>query len=263
MDTDGSNQRLVVHLPGDQLYPSYSPDMSKIGFTTPVGPGDRAIFTIDADGSNLTTVFDVPGAYDSAPAWSPDGRQIAFESNQDGDMEVYVMNADGTNGRQLTDNTIHDEGPAWSPDGKRMAFTSGPDDLNGDIWVMNADGSDKLRLMDVPGRDESPDWQPIPHSGDYRACGDVTHTGGGAYSVKATGEGLDCEKAQAVASRWSAGALAGQRDDSVEGFVCTSDNAGYSALKVECVHHGNHGGQPVGGRGAGNRKSLLFIWRDS
>jgi WD40 repeat protein len=261
MDPDGSNQRLVVHIPGDQLYPSYSPDMSKISFTSPVGPGDRAIFTIDADGSNLTKVFDVPGADDSAPAWSPDGRQIAFESDLDGDTEIYVMAADGTNVRQLTDNTIHDEGPAWSPDGERLAFTSGPDNLNGDIWVMNADGSDKLRLMNVPGRDESPDWQPIPHDGDYISCGDVTHVGGGAYSVKMTGKGLDCDKAHVVAARWSDDALAGQSDDSVEGFVCDTSDAGYDALKVECTHHGNHAGDDVNGRGAGNGKSILFIWR--
>jgi Tol biopolymer transport system component len=263
MDTDGSNQRLLVHIPGDQLYPSYSPDMTKIAFTSPLGPGDRGIFTVDADGSNLTKVYDVPGADDSAPAWSPDGRQIAFESDQDGDTEVYVMDADGTNVRQLTDNTIHDEGPAWSPDGKRMAFTSGPDNLNGDIWVMNADGSHKLRLMNSPGRDESPDWQPIPHAGDYTSCGDVTHTGGGAYSVKATGNGLDCDKAQEVAARWSDDALAGQRDDSIEGFVCDTRDAGYDALEVECTHHGNRAGNAVNGRGTGNDKSIVFIWRDS
>jgi TolB protein len=261
MDPDGSDQRLVVHIPGDQLYPSYSPDMSKISFTSPVGRGDRAIFTVDADGSNLTKVFDVPGADDSAPAWSPDGRQIAFESDLDGDTEIYVMAADGTNVRQLTDNTIHDEGPAWSPDGKRMAFTSGPDNLNGDIWVMNADGSDKLRLMNVPGRDESPDWQPIPHDGDYTSCGDVTHVGGGAYSVEMTGKGLDCDKAHAVAARWSRDALAAQPDDSVEGFVCDTSDAGYDALKVECTHHGNHAGEDTNGPGAGNDKSILFIWR--
>jgi dipeptidyl aminopeptidase/acylaminoacyl peptidase len=263
MNADGSNQALVVHIPGEQLYPSYSPDMSKIAYTTPLTPDDRAIFTIDASGASPPTkVFDVPGAYDSAPNWSPDGRQLAFESNNDGDMEIYTMNADGTDLRQLTNNVVHDEGPAWSPDGKRIVFTSGPNNLNGDIYVMNADGSARMRLMDVPGRDESPDWQPIPHAGDYVACGDVIHAGGGAYSVKRTGKGLDCPKAQEVAARWSDDALAGRRDDRVEGFSCATSDATYGALKVECTHQGNRVGDMSGGRN-GNEKSILFVWRDS
>src|SRR5215210_1761473 len=100
MDTQGRSRHLAFHVPGEQLYPSYSPDMSRIAFTTTVGPNDRAIFTMAADDSDLTKVFDVAGAFDSAPNWSPDGRQIAFESDQDGDSEVYVMNADGTDVRQ-------------------------------------------------------------------------------------------------------------------------------------------------------------------
>jgi TolB protein len=260
MDTNGNGRHLVAHVAGDQLYPSYSPDMTKIAFTTPLTPTDRAIYTMDPDGSELTKVFDVPGAYDSAPAWSPDGGQIAFESNHDGDMEIYVMTADGTNVRRLTDNTTHDEGPAWSPDGTRIAFTRGPDDLNGDIWVMDADGSNKMQLTDSPGRDESSDWQPIPHSGDYHACGDVTHAGGGAYSVVANGEGLDCAKAHAVAARWSDDALAGAPDDTLEGFVCETSDAGYDALEVSCSHRGNWAQRA---RGGGNHKSILFIWRAS
>ena len=75
----------------------------------------------------VTTLFDSsPTSYDSAPAWSPDGRQIAFESNLDGDMEIYVMNADGTNVRQITHNTLWDEGPAWSPDGTKFVFSQRP-----------------------------------------------------------------------------------------------------------------------------------------
>ena len=78
----------------------------------------------------VTTLFDyTPASFDSAPAWSPDGRQIAFESNLDGDMEIYVMNADGSGVRQITHNTLWDEGPAWSPDGTKFAFSSGADDV--------------------------------------------------------------------------------------------------------------------------------------
>ena len=166
MDPEGGDQRLVAHLPGEQLYPSYSPDKSRIAYTSPVG-GDRGIFTAAADGSDVRTVFNAPGVDDSAPNWSPDGRRIAFESAIDGDGEIYVIDADGDNLRQLTHNTIHDEGPSWSPDGQRIVFTSGPGNLEGDIWVMNADGSGRTRITDSPGRDESPDWQPVPHAGDY------------------------------------------------------------------------------------------------
>lgn len=263
MDAEGSARHIVAHVPGEQLYPSYSPDMSRIAFTTPVISDDRAIFTMAPDGSDLIKVFDVVGAYDSAPNWSPDGSQIAFQSDQDGDMEVYVMNADGTDVRQLTHNTLHDEGPVWAPDGTRIAYTSGPDNLNGDIWVMDADGTNQQQLMAQPGRDESPDWQPVPHTGHYRACGDVTHIGAGAYSVKAAGRHLDCTRAKALATRWSDAALAaGQQDpadDALRGFACRTSDAGYGALKVRCSHKG----RGHRSRARHHRKSILFIWRDS
>ena len=69
-------------------------------------------------GGDVKTLFDFPGAFDSAPAWSPDGTRIAFESNLDvfginpgNDVEIWVMNADGTNATMITNNTAHDEGP--------------------------------------------------------------------------------------------------------------------------------------------------------
>jgi Tol biopolymer transport system component len=164
MNLDGSNRRPVVVLPEDQFYPAYSPDMSKVLFATTAPGGGRSIQVMDVATSVVTTLFDFSAAsFDSGPAWSPDGREIAFESNMDGDMEIYVMNADGSNVRQITHNTVWDEGPAWSPDGTKFAFSHGADDLHLDIWTMNRDGSDQRQLTTYPGHDESPDWGVNPH----------------------------------------------------------------------------------------------------
>ncbi|HEX9649103.1 MAG TPA: hypothetical protein VGA21_00970 [Cyclobacteriaceae bacterium] len=58
------------------------------------------------------------------PVWSPDGNQIAFYSNRDGDFEIYVVNSDGSNLRQITSNEFNDGSPTCSPDGKKLLFKS-------------------------------------------------------------------------------------------------------------------------------------------
>ena len=241
MAPDGSGQRLVAHLPGEQLYPSYAPDKSRIAYTTPID-GDRGIFTVAADGSDVRTVFNAPGAEDSAPNWSPDGQSIAFESDMDGDGEIYVIDADGTDLRKLTDNAVHDEGPSWSPDGRRIVFTSGPSNLEGDIWVMNDDGTERMQITDSPGRDESPDWQPVPHRGELTSCGDLAHAGPGAYSVKAGGR-IHCDRALALAARWPRLARAGGRV-TIAGLECRTLEASYGALRVECRRRGTWHARP-------------------
>ena len=73
------------------------------------------------------------------------GKKITFNSDRDGDNEIFVMNADGTGVTQLTDNDDWDRVPVWSPNGNKIAFSS---DRYGDneIFVMNADGSDVVSL---------------------------------------------------------------------------------------------------------------------
>ena len=93
--------------------------------------------------------------------------KVAFASDRDGDFEIYVMDADGSNLTQLTDNDFSDRRPAWSPDGSKIAFDS---DRDGDreIFVMNADGSDVTQITanSAPASDRSPSWS---HDGKLMA----------------------------------------------------------------------------------------------
>ena len=92
---------------------------------------------------------------DSYPMFSPDGKKIAFESNRTGNFEIYTMNADGTNIKQLTSDTAFDGTPAWSPDGKHIVFASERDN-DPEIYMMNADGSDQKRITNIKGDDSHP-----------------------------------------------------------------------------------------------------------
>lgn len=260
-------------------YPVLSPDWTRLlvatttvppnNTVTPPIPEDRAVEIANGSGAATWTgpfteplqrLTDVIGAYDSAGNWSPDGTRIAFESDRDGDMDIYVMPADGSDpAMQLTGTdpaeSAHDEGPAWSPDGLQLVFTSGPDNLHGDIHVMNADGTNTRRLTYTEARDESPDWQPIPFDGDLTPVGGASAAGPGAYSVHVGGAGLSARKALEIAARWAARAHDGSGPRTLEGFVFTSTRATYGDLVVHGVHHGNRGA-------SGNDRELVFLYRE-
>ena len=92
---------------------------------------------------------------------SEETARIAFHWAIDGNPEIYVMNADGSNRTRLTNNPAADVFPSWSPDGKKIAFTSlrdgslpGAGRINHEIYVMNADGSDQTRLTNNPAQDQ-------------------------------------------------------------------------------------------------------------
>jgi dipeptidyl aminopeptidase/acylaminoacyl peptidase len=158
MDPDGTDRRALYSGPGHQWYPSLSPDQTKLLFSTTLQGTDRNIQVMDMATGTVTTLFDTPGIHDSAPAWSPDGTLIAFESYRDGDSDLYLMNADGSNVRQITNNTNWDEGPAWSPDGTRLAFTRAYNPTDFNVWTMRVDGTDERQLTTDPRPEESPDW---------------------------------------------------------------------------------------------------------
>jgi Tol biopolymer transport system component len=111
----------------------------------------------DGTSRNLTNT-----GSDYGPAWSPDGKKVAFGSNRSGHSDLYVMNADGSGVTQLTADTATEGRPAWSPDGKKIAFGRTPRDLVAwELYVMNADGSGVTQLTTNNGSvDPKPAWSP-------------------------------------------------------------------------------------------------------
>jgi hypothetical protein len=96
---------------------------------------------------------------DLAPDWAPDAQMLAFQSDRDGNADVFVVRADGTGLRRLTVSPANDGEPAWSPDGRTIAFVTERAG-NRDIYVMGADGSRQRPLAATPGDDEWPSWSP-------------------------------------------------------------------------------------------------------
>ena len=137
------------------------------------------IYVVNTDGSQLIKLTS-DGTSNDSPTWSPDGKQIAFNSDRDidGRSKIWVMNTDGSNQKRLTNihgtsNPIFygDAGPVWSPDGSKILF-DGYRDFNGtrncylvncaELFVMNADGSNDVPLTNDPNRDSgyAARWSP-------------------------------------------------------------------------------------------------------
>ena len=115
----------------ENAYPYWSPDEKKIVFQSNM-KGNRDIFVMNADGSSITQLTTSNGM-DMMPAWSPDGTRIAFVTNRDerskvqdleGNTEVYIMNADGSDQRNISNHPGRDIHPNWSPDSRYLIFNS-------------------------------------------------------------------------------------------------------------------------------------------
>ena len=174
MDDDGKNQRNLTNHPDRDLAPSWSPDGTRIAFMSD-RDGNYEIYVMDADGGNQQNLTNHPED-ERAPAWSPDGKRIAFVSDRDRFLdihgfptsEIYVMDADGENPQNLTNNPADDWSPSWSPDGKRIVFMSYRDghfigdfeEITSEIYVMDVDGGNQQKLTENRKNDESPSWSP-------------------------------------------------------------------------------------------------------
>jgi Tol biopolymer transport system component len=164
INADGTGvQRLAPNTTND-IQPAWSPDGTRIAFSTDRDAGDYEVYVMHADGTNPVRLTNSPGE-DGQPAWSPDGSKLAFATTRDAPTdslhpEIYVMSAlDGSGPVNLTRNAAADIEPAWSPDGTKIAFAS---DRSGqfEIWVMSANGTNPVRLTNSAAPAEFPAWSP-------------------------------------------------------------------------------------------------------
>lgn len=158
-----------------------SPDGKRIVFTSLKG-GDLDIYTMNVDGTDVKQLTTALG-YDGGPWWSPDGKQIVYRAYHPTDptelkayqdllkqhmirpnkMEIFTMNADGSNQKQITKLGGANFGPSWAPGGKQIIFSSNhtnPRSGNFDLYLINLDGSGLTQLTNSPVFDGFPMFSP-------------------------------------------------------------------------------------------------------
>jgi PKD repeat protein len=167
-DPDGLN---TTRLTSSGTQPVWSPDGTRVAFVDG-SPSDIVVLNLSDE--NLSNLTNHPAQYGS-PAWSPDGAQIAFASDRDGQLELYLMNADGSGVRRVTFNEGFVGLPAWFRDGTSIAFDCEVDSGNTDICAIKTDGTSLVRLTSDPGTDSGAAVSPA----DGRIAFSTTRFGAG------------------------------------------------------------------------------------
>ncbi len=167
INVDGTGARWLTNLPEGACQPAWSPDGSRLIFTSPCQgnredyPGSSLwLISVDLEGyvSDPEPLPSAPGG-DYDPAWAPDGKSIAFSSLRNGRPQVYLMGLDGSNLRNMNEDLAHNRQPTWSPTGEQLMFTSTRGDLQA-IWIMPVrSGSEEQQFSRSETREDShADW---------------------------------------------------------------------------------------------------------
>jgi len=167
MDSDGNHQTRLTSNTARDMAPAFSPNGQKIVFMS--DRDDNTTFEIykmdavdsnsDGNAENQVRLTNNTTS-DLNPAWSPGGKKIAFDSNRDGDIEIFTMKPNGSMLTKLTKNTAKDENANFSPNGKKIAFDSDRDGSNEEIYTMRSDGTKQRRRTTNSALDIDPAWSP-------------------------------------------------------------------------------------------------------
>lgn len=175
IQSDGSNPNTLLHEPMLILGLASSPDGQQIAFWGCPGSlandclsdEDLDVWAVNWDGSSLANLTEDSTQDDSHPGWSPDGKQIVFDSRRSGQAEIYIMQADGSGVRQLTHGEGDNREPKWSPDGKWIAYhcsQASETRIETGICVVSPSG----QPAGEPIAGTSPIWSPTSPEGDVR-----------------------------------------------------------------------------------------------
>jgi len=199
-DADGGDLRQLTDVDGYDAEATVSPTGDRMVFTS-VRDGDLELYSMNLDGSDVTRLTDRLG-YDGGAFFSPDGSQIIWRASypeteeeradytrlldqgliRPGELDIWVMDADGSNKRQVTDLPGANFAPYWHPSGERIIFSSNHEEPTGrefELYLVNLDGTGLERITHSEGFDGFPVFSPDGRHlvfGSNRNNGDTSDT---------------------------------------------------------------------------------------